>query len=175
MFEYDERGYLIIDNVFADRRFPTATFFQIGAEFYRILHTARFSSSGADTAARLTLMPRYQPPASAEYSTPEVAVILYKVAFRHPPEDRLKVGRAITGDEFSAILERYNLDSVEDITNPYTTTVNSIWGKQYEQKITLRQLRIDDNIAEEARLAERGIYAFADAPGRLSIRVKEDL
>ena len=171
-FEYDERGYLVVDGVYTDPRFPTMDIVRIGGGYYRVMAT-RIMESGENLAKRLAPLPAYQPPASLEPAVMAMAIMRLKCAFRDVPEDLLTIGRAITDDELEEFMAQNGIGP-DDISEPFKEVEKAVYGKRYETIITVRQARvsIENSITLEGKLRRRGIHAFSGAPGRLNIRVK---
>ena len=170
-FEYDERGYLMVDGVYSDPRFSAMEVVKIGDDYYRIMAN-RIMESGEDMAKRLVPMPHYQPPAILDHAVMAMAIMTLKCAFREVPKKLLEIGRAITDEELREFMVQHGIGS-DDISEPGQVVVNGIYGKRYETTITVRQVEIEANtISLERELRERGIYAWAGAPKLLEIRVK---
>lgn len=171
-FEYDERGYLMVDGVYIDPRFPTMDVVKIGEDYFRVLAT-RLMDSGEDLAKHLIPMPKYQPPVSLEPTIEALSAMVLKCAFRQLPEERLEIGRAITDDELAEFMTKHEIGP-DDISDPFPEVENAVYGKKYETVITVRQVRVasENPISLESELKRRGIYAFSGAPKRLNIRVK---
>ena len=172
-FEFDERGYLVVDGVYTDLRFPAMEIVKIGDDYYRII-TNRIMESGEDLAKRLVPMPRYQPPVNLEPAVMAMAIIMFKCAFREVPKKLLEVGRAITDEELKEFMAQNGINQ-DHISEPGQVVVNGIYGKRYETTITVRQVEVNANtITLERELRERGIYAWSGAPKLLEIRVNQE-
>ena len=173
-FEYDERGYLVVDGVYTDPRFPTMYIVRIGSDYYRVM-ADRTRDSGEDLARRLVLMPAYRAPVSLEPTVQAMSAMVLKCAFRELPKERLRIDRAITDDELKEFMDKHGLGP-DDISEPFEQVEKAVYGKKYETTITVRQVRveIENSIALEGELRQRGIYAFSGAPKRLNIRVEPD-
>ena len=170
-FEYDERGYLVVDGVYTDPRFPTMDIVRIGKDYYRVMAT-KIMDSGEDLAKRLVPMPAYRAPVSLEPTVEAMSAMVLKCAFRELPEERLRIDRAITDDELREFMDKHGIGK-DDISEPFEQVEKAVYGKKYETTITVRQVRvaIENSIALENELRRRGIYAFSGAPKRLNIRV----
>lgn len=172
-FEFDERGYLVVDGVYTDLRFLAMEVVRIGDDYYRLIPN-RIMESGEDLAKRLVPMPHYQPPAILDHAVMAMAIMTLKCAFREVPKNLLEVGRAITDEELKEFMEQNGIDQ-DHISEPGQVVVNGIYGKRYETTITVRQVEVDANtITLERELRERGIYAWAGAPKLLEIRVNQE-
>lgn len=173
-FEYDERGYLVVDGVYTDPRFPTMDVVRIGGDYYRVM-ADRIMDSGEDLSKRLIPLPSYRPPVSLEPTVEAMSAMVLKCAFRNLPNERLRIDRAITDDELREFMAHHGIGE-DDISEPFEEVLKAVYGKKYETTITVRQVRveIENSIALESELRRRGIYAFSGAPKRLNIRVNSE-
>lgn len=171
-FEFDERGYLIVDGVYTDPRYPQMEIIKIGDNYYR-LAAARLMDDGQDLAEHLTIMPAYCPPTTLEPRTMEMAIMSLKCAYRNVPKSRLNIGRAITNEELEGLIKRHNL-SGDDISESANVTIKAIYGAKHAKTISVRYIQVttDDVISVESKLKLRGIYAYAAAPKTLAVRVE---
>lgn len=86
----------------------------------------------------------------------------------------IKVGRAITDEEFDELKQKFNLTE-DDISEPFKLKKGAIFGEKYEIKYTCLQIQLDnkDAIEMEQKLKEKGIEAANIAADRLNIRINK--
>jgi hypothetical protein len=86
----------------------------------------------------------------------------------------IKVGRAITDEEFDELKQKFNLTE-DDISEPFEFKKGAIFGEKYEIKYTCLQIQLDnkDAMEMEQKLKEKGIEAANIAADRLNIRINK--
>ena len=86
----------------------------------------------------------------------------------------IKVGRAITDEEFDELKQKFNLTE-DDISEPFEFKKGAIFGEKYEIKYTCLQIQLDnkDAMEMEQKLKEKGIEAANIAADSLNIRINK--
>lgn len=86
----------------------------------------------------------------------------------------IKVGRAITDEEFARLKQKFNLTE-DDISEPFEIKKGEILGEKYAIKYTCVQIQVDnkDAMEMEQELREAGIEAANIAAGRLNIKINK--
>lgn len=86
----------------------------------------------------------------------------------------IKVGRAITDEEFDELKQKFNLTE-DDISEPFEFKKGAIFWEKYEIKYTCLQIQLDnkDAMEMEQKLKEKGIEAANIAADRLNIRINK--
>lgn len=167
-FEYDEDGYLIVDDIVDDPRFETLTFVRIKYDWYKVVGV-NIHNTGRDFAA--TLIPTAYSKIDGDYQPSwALRIMAWKVRPRTAP--KIKVGRAITEKEMESLMERYHLTQ-DDISEPFDAERGGIYGKEHAVHFPVVTIRFPtmDALRVETQLRSKGIEAWNGAPGYVDVRV----
>lgn len=170
VFHYDEDGRLIVDSVWHDPQYPTGYVVFIGDSVF-LLPMGRAFRKGTEAEEALVPLRFYQKSDKyrrkiQNYEYPLIACI---------PKDGIpvKLGRAITSDEFADLVAEYGLTE-DDISDTFKDTKGKIYGRRNEKEYTCIQVQVDVKkaIELEGKLQKMGIEAMSGAPRRVNIRVE---
>ena len=83
----------------------------------------------------------------------------------------VRVGRAMTPEEFDAFCGRHNL-SDNKVSGPMEYIVGEIYGSEAARTVKVKKIEhVAHGIMKEAELMDMGVFAACDQPGTLYIRV----
>lgn len=167
-FEYNEDGNLIVDSVWHDPHFPTGYVAFINNSAF-LLPIGKSYSSGESAVKALRPLRFYTKGNNTE------KISDYEYPFIHcVPKDGfdIKIGRAITKEEFDSICSQYNITD-DNISGKFDDVKGKMYGK-YAKTYACVQVRVDavKAIELEGKLVNMGIEAGNIAPGRVNIRVE---
>lgn len=167
IFEFDEDGNLIIDNLYLINGLKIIDI----KGTYFICPMSSVYYSNREVKNIVDYLKPYMGKISPEDEklSPEINYPLLGVVPRKGY--KIKIGRVITADEFKAFCDKYKITK-DDTTQEFVAVKGEIYGK-YAKTYTAVQVKIKSNplIAEED-LTSKGIEANAVTPTLIDIRVK---
>lgn len=158
-FEKNEKGQVIVDNMYSLPNLPMNYVVEIKDEFYLIYQNGDLKPISREYAQKVN-----------KEVCPDYLFVMNNLCKRSGFE--VSLGRAITDEEFDEIKKRFHL-TVDDITEPFYETKGKIYGEQYEKTFKAIQIRVDNPIELERNLRDKkGIEAFNGSYERLTIRIE---
>lgn len=157
-FEKNEKGQVIVDNMYSFPNLPMNYVVEIKGEFYIIYNGGTLKPISKMYAEKVN-----------KEVCPDHLFILNNLYKRSGFE--VSLGRAITAEEFEEIKKQYHLTE-DDITEPFDETKGEIYGEQNKKTFKAVQICVDNPIELERKLRdEKNIEAFSGSPGRIIIRI----
>ncbi len=170
-FEFNNEGKLIVDNLYLDDRFPNNYIIEINNSYFIAPNNVTYGNRVPSLKISDMLKPMY---GRLEKDAMELADYMYVFLDCVPKRGfNVKVGRAITREEFAELKSRFNLDET-NTTDEFETSKGGFYGKSAEKYFTAVQIKIsaEEAFSLERELNEKGIEASNGSPERVTIRVK---
>ena len=170
-FELDEEGKLIIDNPYLDNRFPNNYIVEICNNYFIAPNSIIYKNRIEGKNISDMLKPMY---GRLEKYAMEMGDYMYVFLGCVPRKGfNVKLGRAITENEFLELKERFNLNE-SNTTSEFETSKGSFYGKSATKYYTAIQIKVDSDkaIPLEYELSNKGIEADNCNVGLVNIRVK---
>ena len=167
IFEFDEDGNLIIDNLYLINGLKIIDI--KGTYFICPMSSVYYSNREVKNIVDYLkpYMGKISP--KAEKLPPEINYPLLGVAPREGY--KIKIGRAITADEFKTFCDKYKITK-DEMTQEFVAVKGELYGK-YAKTYTAVQVKIKSNpLVAEEDLTSKGIEANAVTPTLIDIRVK---
>lgn len=170
-FEFNNDGKMIIDGLYYDKRMINNYIIDIGGEYFIAPNNVIYKNRKHEETLSDMLKPMF---GRLEDNAMELDDYMYVFLDCVPRRGfDVKLGRAITEQEFGELRERFNLDE-SNTTSEFETSKGGFYGKSAEKYFTAVQIKIS---AEEAfslqrELNEKGIEASNGSPEKVTIRVK---
>lgn len=164
-FAYDDEGRLIVDKIFTDPSYPSGYIVSIDGEYFALNFGITSDKPTGDLLKPIKKAPTERAGEIAQH---------HYVLLKCVPKDGfdVKVGRAITDQEFKDLKDKYGLTE-RDISGEFVDVIGGIYGDKYKKSFTVVQVKIKFKaIAAESELRAKGIQAYSGAPDRLNIRIK---
>lgn len=164
-FSYDDEGRLIVDKIFTDPSYSNCYIVSIDGEFFTLSFGITSDKPTGDFLKPIKKAPTEKADEIAQH---------HYVLLKCVPKDGfdVKVGRAITDQEFKDLKDKYGLTE-RDISGEFVDVIGGIYGDKYKKSFTVVQVEIKFKaIAAESELRAKGIQAYSGAPDRLNIRIK---
>lgn len=168
IFEYDNKGRLIIDNLvlWKDR-----VLYEIKGQYYYTSHKPFVLQSEGKRLGDF-LVPYLG------YVANDAKGFLVLPQYRYVSNNcvprngfTIPLGRAITKEEFDELVEHYHLTE-EDITEPFEDTLGGIYGEEYMVSYKAIQIAVQGAIALTRKLRDKGIEASNGSHCRVNIRIE---
>ena len=170
-FEFDDEGKLIIDNLYLDNRFPNNYIVEICNNYFIAPNNIIYKNRTEGKNVSDMLEPMY---GRHEKYAMEMGDYMYVFLGCVPRKGfNVKLGRAITENEFLELKERFNLNE-SNTTSEFETSKGSFYGNSATKYYTAIQIRVDSDkaIPLEYELRNKGIEADNCNVGLVNIRVK---
>jgi hypothetical protein len=164
--EISETGNWLVDELIFDPHYEHSGYIVKDREQYYFL---RYRGEQKNTVETL---PYYKPNKIHERGKFNHTFFMLGLEPRNGYEP-LKLGRAITPEEFNELKTRYNLGE-DDISDEFKDTYGDLFGPKVRVTVTSRQIQIkpaEEAIPLESELQEKGIQAASANAGRVNIRV----
>ena len=170
-FEFDDEGKLIIDNLYLDNRFPNNYIVEICNNYFIAPNNIIYKNRTEGKNVSDMLKPMY---GRLEKYAMEMGDYVYVFLGCVPRKGfNVKLGRAITENEFLELKERFNLNE-SNTTSEFETSKGSFYGKSATKYYTAIQIKVDSDkaIPLEYELRNKGIEVDNCNVGLVNIRVK---
>lgn len=170
-FEFNNEGKLIVDNIYLDDRFPNNFIIEINNSYFIAPNNVVYGNRAPSLKISDMLKPMY---GRLEDDAMELWDYMYVFLDCVPRKGfNVKLGRAITENEFLELKERFNLNE-SNTTSEFETSKGSFYGKSATKYYTAIQIKVDSDkaIPLEYELKNKGIEADNCNVGLVNIRVK---
>lgn len=170
-YEYDENGFLIVDEMYREPALAYKYVVRINDEWFVIKRTPHFYSDTVSLKTiQLSPIKRAASLTAREYKLSDYDYNMFGCVSRSGYH--VKLLRAITKEELEEIKNEYKLTD-DDISEPFTDTIGALLGS-YAKRFTAIQIRVEEfeAIPLERKLREKGIEASNINVGRLNIRIE---
>lgn len=170
-FEYNEDGKLIVDNLYLDSRLPNNYIIEIEDEYFIAPNLVAYKTKKSSEKTSGMLRPMFGKLSNNAMELDNYMYVLLDCVPRKGFE--VKLGRAITEQEFSELKERFNLNE-DSMTSEFETSTGNLLGKSATKYFTAIQIKVDENeaISLQNELQSKGIEAINCNVGLVNIRVK---